>query len=212
MGFLRLGRIMADAVDPVRAYLHVNGYFTVTEYPVLEQLRAGGHRTVTDLDLLAVRFAGAGPVAVTSQTGRPVVPVLLEPDPVLGADRRESDMIVAEVKEGRAELNKGGARSARSRGGPGSLRMLPLERGRPSGRAPLARRRGDRTRPPASPRCLRRDRAAGRTARVLRNLAGTRALVSPHASAGQLGCRRARANIGSGVGIPESARKGQGRR
>lgn len=97
---------MADAVDLVRAYLHVNGYFTVTEYPVLERLRGGGHRMVTDLDVLAFRLAGAGPVTVTSQAGRRVVPVLLEPDPVLGLNRRESDMIVAEVKEGRAELNK----------------------------------------------------------------------------------------------------------
>jgi hypothetical protein len=96
---------MADAVDLVRAYLHVNGYFTVTEYPVLERLRDGGHRMVTDLDVLAFRLAGAGPVAAKAAPGRPIVPVLLEPDPALGRRREESDMIVAEVKTGRAELN-----------------------------------------------------------------------------------------------------------
>lgn len=97
---------MADAVDLVRAYLHLNGYFTVSEYPVLERLRGGEHRMVTDLDLLAFRFAGAGPVAVTSGSGPSVAPALLEPDPVLGRPRGESDMIVAEVKEGQAELNR----------------------------------------------------------------------------------------------------------
>ena len=72
---------MADAVDLVRAYLQVNGYFTVTEYPVMERF-GGGHREVTDLDVLAYRFRGAGRVA--PGTGRrAVVPVLVEPDPML---------------------------------------------------------------------------------------------------------------------------------
>ncbi len=98
---------MADAVSLVRAYLHVNGYFTVTEYPVLEQLKGGGHRMVTDLDLLAFRFGGAGPMNIAARSdGRPVVPTLQEPDPALGRRRDEPDMIVAEVKEGRAELNR----------------------------------------------------------------------------------------------------------
>jgi hypothetical protein len=97
---------MADAVDLVRAYLHVNGYFTVTEYPVLEQRRGGGYRTVTDLDVLAFRFTGAGPVPVTSGPGPLLAPTLPEPDAALGRRRGESDMIVAEVKEGQARLNR----------------------------------------------------------------------------------------------------------
>ena len=51
---------MDNAVALVQAYLHVNGYFTVAEYPVLESLRHGGYRSITDLDILAFRFAGAG--------------------------------------------------------------------------------------------------------------------------------------------------------
>ena len=98
---------MADAVSLVRAYLHVNGYFTVTEYPVLEQLRGGGHRMVTDLDILAFRHGGAGPMRIVTGSKRPVIPVLQEPDPVLGRSRDEGDMIVGEVKEGRAQLNRG---------------------------------------------------------------------------------------------------------
>lgn len=51
---------MDTAVALVQAYLHVNGYFTIAEYPVLEALRADQVRTVTDLDILAYRFPGAG--------------------------------------------------------------------------------------------------------------------------------------------------------
>jgi hypothetical protein len=97
---------MADAVDLVRAYLHVNGYFTVSEYPVLEQQRDGGYRTVTDLDILAFRFAGAGPMPAVSGRGSLLAPTLPEPDAGLGRRRSESDMIVAEVKEGHAQLNR----------------------------------------------------------------------------------------------------------
>ncbi len=98
---------MADAVDLVRAYLQVNGYFTVTEYPMLERVRNGTHRMVTDVDLLAFRFPGAGPSEMTSRSPAPLVSTLGEPDPTLERERGESDMIVAEVKEGRAELNRG---------------------------------------------------------------------------------------------------------
>lgn len=47
----------------VQSYLHVNGYFTVVEYPVLEARRGGTPRTITDLDVLAFRVstrAGGG--------------------------------------------------------------------------------------------------------------------------------------------------------
>jgi hypothetical protein len=98
---------MAGAVDLVRAYLHVNGYFTVTEYPALERLTGGGHRMVTDLDVLAFRFRGAGPTEEAPGSAEALVSTLAEPDPALGKTRGESDMIVAEVKEGRAELNRG---------------------------------------------------------------------------------------------------------
>lgn len=98
---------MIDAVSLVRAYLHVNGYFTVTEYPILERLRGGGHRMVTDLDVLAFRFGGAGPTGAEIPAKRPVVLSLQEPDAALGRTRAEPDMIVAEVKEGRAVLNRG---------------------------------------------------------------------------------------------------------
>ena len=47
---------MDNAVALVQAYVRVNGYFTVAEYPVIEAARDGHYRAVTDLDILAFRF------------------------------------------------------------------------------------------------------------------------------------------------------------
>jgi hypothetical protein len=90
---------MDNAVALVRAYLHVNGYFTVTEYPVVGPARHGsGYRSVTDLDVLAFRFPGAGVSPEDHETWAP--------DPELGCPPEEPDMLVGEVKEGHAELNE----------------------------------------------------------------------------------------------------------
>lgn len=94
---------MDTAVALVQAYLHVNGYFTVTEYPLLET-HAGAIRTVTDLDLLALRFPGAGKAHRHELDGTGCH----EPDAALHCPRAEPDMLVAEVKEGRAEFNTAG--------------------------------------------------------------------------------------------------------
>ena len=50
---------MDNAVALVQTYLHVNGYFTIAEYPIIGSGRHGGYRAVTDLDILAFRFPGA---------------------------------------------------------------------------------------------------------------------------------------------------------
>jgi hypothetical protein len=92
-------------VGLVQAYLRVNGYFTVAEYPVLEATRGGGYRTATDLDILAVRFPHAGQLVPASGRGPARDEDHYEPDPVLGMNGREADMIIGEVKEGRAVLN-----------------------------------------------------------------------------------------------------------
>ena len=96
---------MDNAVALVQAYLRVNGYFTVVEYPVLEVGRRGAYRTATDVDVLAVRFPGAGMLVPTpgrkgyGDEEHSIV------DPVLGVPAEQPDMLVGEVKEGRAELN-----------------------------------------------------------------------------------------------------------
>lgn len=95
---------MDTAVALIEAYLHINGYFTVAEYPVLELLRRGGARTATDLDILAFRFSMAG-CKVERRGRRASGPVAFQPDPVLGVSEHKADMIVGEVKEGPAHFN-----------------------------------------------------------------------------------------------------------
>jgi hypothetical protein len=90
---------MDTAVGLVQSYLYMNGYFTVTEYPVLELIAHGEYRTVTDVDMLALRIPGAGWEADTSDGG------VLAVDPALDVDPDRIDLIIAEVKEGKAELN-----------------------------------------------------------------------------------------------------------
>jgi hypothetical protein len=78
--------------------LRVNGYFTVTEYPVLEAARQEGFRTATDLDVLAFRFPRAGPLMPFEEndqgsTGRQRRFLV---DPHLGSRFEEADMLIGE--------------------------------------------------------------------------------------------------------------------
>jgi len=92
---------MDHAVALVEAYLQINGYFTVAEYPVIEFFGKQQYGVATDLDMLAFRFPGAGRlVPGRGGTG------LFAPDPALGIDGDNADMLIGEVKEGRAELNR----------------------------------------------------------------------------------------------------------
>jgi hypothetical protein len=98
---------MDTAVGLVEAYLRVNGYFTVTEYPVVETCRSESYRTATDLDVLAFRFPGAGRLLSFQAGGAPsdAGAISFAPDPCLGGQSDQADMLIGEVKEGRAELN-----------------------------------------------------------------------------------------------------------
>lgn len=82
---------MDNAVALVRAYLQLNGYFTITEYPVLRKLGDGRLRTLTEVDVAAFRLPGGEPDYA--------------PDPALSIPRDKPDMIIGEVKEGRAVIN-----------------------------------------------------------------------------------------------------------
>ena len=97
---------MDNAVALVQTYLHVNGYFTVAEYPIIGSGRHGGYRTVTDLDLLAFRFPGATRLVPRLHGRGDGSAEREEPDPVLGTPADETDMLIGEVKEGRAQMNE----------------------------------------------------------------------------------------------------------
>lgn len=94
---------MDTAVSLVQAYLRINGYFTVTEYPVIASGRRHEYHAATDLDVLALRFSGAGRLVPGRRPGldedRTVV------DEALRAPDGHADMLIGEVKEGRAALN-----------------------------------------------------------------------------------------------------------
>ncbi|MFZ2492545.1 MAG: hypothetical protein WA208_13775 [Thermoanaerobaculia bacterium] len=83
---------MDNAVALVRAYLQLNGYFTITEYPVVRRLGDGRLRTLTEIDVAAFHLPGGEPD--------------FAPDPGLRVPRDRPDMIIGEVKEGRAEINE----------------------------------------------------------------------------------------------------------
>ena len=96
---------MDTAVALVESYLRINGYFTVSEYPVIEASHDGGYRTVTDLDILGLRLPGAGR-QVPQKQRNPGQLRIIPPDPELGTVNEHTDMIIGEVKEGHAELNR----------------------------------------------------------------------------------------------------------
>ena len=93
---------MDHAVALVQAYLQINGYFTVAEYPIIEATGKDRFSTATDLDILAYRFPGAGRVV----PGKNNTHNVFSPDPLLGVGGDVADMLIGEVKEGKAELNR----------------------------------------------------------------------------------------------------------
>jgi len=92
---------MDTAVALVKTYLQVNGFFTVTEYPILESVGLTT-RNVTDIDVLALRFPGAGGLDSDAPKGG----IRIEPDPAFDVSDQQIEVIIGEVKEGAAELNK----------------------------------------------------------------------------------------------------------
>ena len=101
---------MTDAATQlVRAYLHINGYFTATEYPLVEQRRGKTPRSVTDIDVLATRFGhrATDTAALAGSENTIVGPVIESVDPALGSADEANDMILGEIKQGRAQVNSG---------------------------------------------------------------------------------------------------------
>jgi hypothetical protein len=98
---------MDSALALVQAYLYTNGFFTVTEYPIVEAIKPGDYRTATDIDILAVRFPGAGRIVPMRGGGSDSDLATYEPDPALVTSDDRVEMLIAEVKTGKAELNRG---------------------------------------------------------------------------------------------------------
>lgn len=99
---------MDTAVALIQGYLQANGYFTITEMPVVEAVE-GGYRTATDIDILAVRFPGTG-LMVPGWTKEQREAHPFRPDPVLNVPEDRIDLLIGEIKEGKAEFNRGAKR------------------------------------------------------------------------------------------------------
>lgn len=95
---------MNAGVSLVQSYLALNGYLTVTEFPVIHGRNGGGYEELTDLDVLAVRFPHARHIIPRGRPG-PEDDLLLEADPTLAPIPDGVDVVIGEVKEGRARLN-----------------------------------------------------------------------------------------------------------
>ncbi len=92
---------MDPAVGLVQAYLRLNGFFTVTEYPIIAQGKQGAY-SLTDVDVLAIRF----PKAQHWIGGRGHEGYGFENDPALDIEPHCIQMIIGEVKEGKSKLNE----------------------------------------------------------------------------------------------------------
>ena len=93
------------ASDFVSAYLRVNGYFMLRDLE-LHLRDDAAYRAVTDVDVVAIRHrTPSGPVHYRDTPG--VVECLLadEVDPALGVATDRCDLIIGEVKRGKAEFN-----------------------------------------------------------------------------------------------------------
>jgi len=94
---------MDVATDLVEVFLRSNGYLTLSELQIQSLNKRGDWETVTDVDILALRFPGRVFIAdahdptVASELEVPGVPLYLEEDTI--------DVIVGEVKQGEAAFN-----------------------------------------------------------------------------------------------------------
>ena len=96
---------MNAGVALVQAYLHLNGYFTTVELPVIRGSGEGLFQEVTDVDVLGVRFPGAASVVPRGRPG-PEDDLRFPTDERLDLPTDAMDVLIGEVKEGKARLNE----------------------------------------------------------------------------------------------------------
>ena len=94
---------MNSAVALVEAYLHANGYFTVTEYPIIEAMEGETFRVRTDIDIMAMRLPGARRLIPGRRSRGRTKRTVFEPDPTLRPTDDRVDLLIGEVKECHAE-------------------------------------------------------------------------------------------------------------
>lgn len=96
---------MDIAVNLVENYLRLTGYMTLSEFEVQRRDKKGRFKTVTDIDIMGIRFPGDIYLGDPHQARD--YELLIIDDPVLELGKDTIDVIVGEVKQGPAELNPG---------------------------------------------------------------------------------------------------------
>lgn len=94
---------MDIAVNLVEAFLRFNGYLTLTEVDVQRRGPNGHYESITDVDVVAIRYPGD--LYAADAHLDPQSRLLLIEDPGLHLGERMVDVIVGEVKQGPARLN-----------------------------------------------------------------------------------------------------------
>lgn len=95
---------MNAGVALIRAYLQVNGYFTLSQLPVIRRRKHDSYEQVTDIDVLALRFPRARHLVSEGRPGA-ADDLTFAHDPDLDVPEDAMDMIIGEVKEGRPDIN-----------------------------------------------------------------------------------------------------------
>ncbi len=96
---------MDIAVNLVESYLRLNGYLTLSEMEVQKKTKSGIYETLTDVDIVALRFPGQ--IYATDPHDGDDCRMLLINDDVLQLESETIDVIVGEVKQGDAVFNPG---------------------------------------------------------------------------------------------------------
>ncbi len=92
---------MDIAVNLVESYLRLNGYLTLSEFEVQKKNPSGVFETITDVDIVGIRFPGE----IYAADAHEDCHLLLIEDEVLQLEERLIDVVIGEVKEGQAVFN-----------------------------------------------------------------------------------------------------------
>jgi hypothetical protein len=96
---------MDIAVNLVESYLRLNGYLTLSEFEVQKRTKRGSYETVTDVDIVGLRFPGD--IYAADPHDEAECRLLLIHDEVLALEDDLIDVIIGEVKQGEAVFNPG---------------------------------------------------------------------------------------------------------
>jgi len=91
------------AINLVESYLRLNGYLTLSELEVQRRSKSGLYETLTDVDMVAIRFPG-DLFATDAHTDEDCRMLLID-DPALRLEPETIDVIIGEVKQGEAVFN-----------------------------------------------------------------------------------------------------------